>query len=167
MVTIELAAQPLIVAEPNRSATWQQNKWLLAGFGAWFALMGGTFAALGLWVILPFAGLEIAGLGAGLYAVCWKLNHRHVLRFHGDTLTIEKGVYRPRQIWHFPRAHTALAVTPPRHPWDTIKIVVCGPWEDVPVGDFLDQADSRRLLDALRAQGLTVRSYSPAGRIEV
>ena len=57
------------VLSPNSSLS---NRAMLAVYGGICAVgvaIGITFAALGLWLVLPFAGVELAALGAALY-VC-------------------------------------------------------------------------------------------------
>ncbi len=157
----------LIVAQPNRSANWRTNQWLLAALALWLGLLGTGFALIGAWVILPFAGLELGALAAGLYATCRKLAYRHVLHLDDDTLTIEKGIYYPREVWRFPRGGTSISVELGNHPLDPPGIVICGPREHVAVGDFLNPDDSRALLELLRSQGLRVRNHSTRGHLEL
>src|SRR6185312_12265693 len=91
----------LLIAQPNRSASWRVNKIVIAAFALWLGLIATFFGVIGLWPIIPFAGLEVAALGAALYYVCWKLQQRHVLRFRENRLILEKGFYYPRFTWRF------------------------------------------------------------------
>jgi len=142
----------VIVARPNRSASWQTNKLFIAllaipSFGAAIA-----FTALGAWPILPFAGLEIAALTASLYYVNWKLQYRHVITLDGARVRIDKGHYAPRRCWDLERSRTALAVTPERHPWEGPGLVLYSEAHKVPVGGFLNREDSLALLALLRRE---------------
>ena len=165
MVTLELEAnESLLIARPNRSANWRTNQWLIAIMGVWCSLIAMFFVALGLWPIVPFMGLEIIALAAGLYVVCWKLEQRHVLRFRADTLVIEKGNYRPRFSWQFSRATIFISVEVQAHAWDPLKIFLCSRSEQIAIGNFLNQDESNELLRQLRAQGLAVRNFSESVR---
>ncbi len=165
-----------IIAQPNQSASWQDNKCLILSVGIVTGLIATVFSFIGAWLILPFAGIEITALGGALYIVCRKLNRRHVLRFCGDQLIVEKGTGQPQQIWQLDKHSTAIFIERQRHPWDPIKISLCChkpqdnteqiKVEQIPIGDFLNKEDSQQLLAILRAQGLMVRSDSPSGQID-
>lgn len=165
MITLESQDnEQLLVARPNHSANWRTNKWLIAAFGTWCCLIALFFAALGLWPIAPFMGLEIIAVATGLYAVCWKLEQRHVLRFRVDTLVIEKGAYHPRLSWQWPRTTTFVSVEVQPHAWDPLKIFLCSRSEQIAIGNFLNHDESEELLRQLRAQGLAVRNFSESAR---
>jgi uncharacterized membrane protein len=168
VVTLELQAnEQLLIAQPNRSANWHTNKWLIAIMGVWCSLIALFFIALGLWPIVPFMGLEIIALAAGLYVVCWKLEQRHVLRFRADTLVIEKGFYRPRFSSQYPRASIFISVEVQSQAWDPLKIFLCNRSEQIAIGNFLNQDESNELLRQLRAQGLAIRNFSESVRTPV
>ena len=154
----------IIIIQPNRSASWQQNKWLLWLLGGWILLVAAGFALAGAWLIIPFAGLEIAGLAAGLYYVCWKLNHQHVVRFSAGAIIVEKGSYFPKHRWVVPQCKAFLSVEQPGHDWDAIRIFVCGGNEAIALGDFLNKDESTLLLASLQRHGLPTRNHSPGGQ---
>lgn len=155
----------VIVARPNHSSSWRNNKRVLClvAIPSLGAAIG--FTALGAWPVLPFAGAEIAALAAALYYVNWKLEYRHVITLSADSVLIDKGHYVPRRHWRFERSQAALAVTPERHPWEGPRLAVHGSQETVPVGDFLSRDDSLSLLALLRTE-LHVRTYSPHSQLQ-
>ncbi|MDG2046572.1 MAG: DUF2244 domain-containing protein [Halioglobus sp.] len=140
----------VIVAEPNRSASWQVNKMVLIAMCCLSGLIAGGFALMGAWPILPFAGLEMAALGSALYYVCWKLRYRHVVTLEADNVLIQKGHYHPRQQWRFDRQSTTVQVATKPHPWDAPKISFCNRGEQVSLGEFLNKEDTDKLLELLR-----------------
>ena len=156
----------LIVAEPNRSASWETNKILLI---AMCCLSGGIALAfslvLGAWPILPFAGLEMLALGSALYYVCWKLRYRHVITLEADTVRIQKGHYYPRQQWEIDVDDAALSVTPESHPWDAPKLSLFSKGEEISLGEFLNREDALELLALLRKR-LRVGNHSPSSKRE-
>ncbi|HEY3697998.1 MAG TPA: DUF2244 domain-containing protein [Spongiibacteraceae bacterium] len=167
MVTLqENSDEALLVAQPNRSASWQLNKLVIAAFACWWTLIASFFVLKGLWPIVPFAGIEVGGLALALYYVCWKLQQRHVLHFHGAQLTLQKGAYYPRFSWSFARDAVSLSVEVQPHPWDPLKIFLCSREQYIPVGNFLNKDDSRKLLKLLREQGLAVRNFSELSRMD-
>lgn len=167
MVTLhENPGSAMLVVQPNRSASWRLNKLVILAFAVWWTLVAGFFVAIGLWPIAPFAGLEVGGLAFGLYYVCWKLQQRHVVSFDGDDLIVQKGTYYPRFTWRFARCAVSLSVELQAHPWDAPKIFLCNRHQQIPIGNFLNKDDSKKLLTLLRAQGLSVRNYSAGGRLD-
>jgi uncharacterized membrane protein len=168
VVTLEHTdTEALLIARPNRSASWRLNKVVIAVIGAWIGAIGCGFAAIGLWPILPFAGLEIGALATALYYVSWKLQQRHVLRFREGGVTLEKGVYYPRFTWRFARDAVSLSVEVQPHPWDPLKIFLCSRGEEIPLGNFLNKDDSKKLLALLQQQGLSIRNYSELTRVKI
>ena len=155
-----------IVLTPNRSLNWRGNQYVILSLLLISALISTGFALVGAWVILPFAGIEICALAGCLYYVSWKLSYCHVLEFKSDVLSVEKGVYFPKHAWRFPVHEVAAHVATPRHDWDGPLIHLVHRQESILVGEFLNKADREKLLRALRAQRLTVRTVQ-ADRISV
>ena len=149
-----------IVAKPNQSASWRTNKLVLLALAIPSLGAGIGFALAGAWVILPFAGLELAALGGSLYYVNWKLQYRHVITLDASTVRIDKGFYLPRQSWTFPRAQTGLSIQPERHPWDAPGLSLQSAGESIRVGEFLNRDDGLLLKQQLQRE-LRVRSFAP------
>ncbi len=158
--------EALLIAQPNRSASWRINKLIIAAFALWWMLIASFFLLKGLWPIIPFAGIEVGGLALALYYVCWKLQQRHVLRFQDTRITLQKGAYYPRFSWSFPLDAVSLSVEIQAHPWDPLKIFLCSSEQVIPIGNFLNQDDSKKLLKLLRERGLRVRNYSEISHMD-
>lgn len=153
-----------IILSPNRSMTWRGNQLVLLSLIVVSACIGTGFALIGAWVILPFAGLEMSALAAALYYVSWKLSYQEVLTLSQDKLIIEKGVYRPRKTWTLPRNKVSLSIEPETHPWSTPGIKLQHQQQLIELGEFLNQADCKRLLALLRENAIPTRSYSASGK---
>lgn len=168
MITCEKSdSEVLLIAQPNRSASWQLNKLIIAAFALWWTLIVSFFVFKGLWPIIPFAGIEVGGLAIALYYVCWKLQQRHVLHFLDGEVVLEKGAYYPRLAWRFARDAVSLSVEVQPHPWDPLKIFLCSSEQAIPIGNFLNKDDSKALLKLLREQGLAVRNFSEISRLDL
>lgn len=154
----------VIVAKPNHSSSWRNNKLALLAIS--FPSLGAAigFTALGAWPVLPFAGAELLALSAALYYVNWKLEYRHVITLSEKTVLIDKGHYAPKRRWRIDREEAALAVTPEQHPWEGPALTVHGRREAVSVGEFLNRDDSLSLLKLLKSE-LLVRTHSSRGRL--
>lgn len=158
-------ASLVIVAKPNHSSSWRNNKLALLAISLPSLGAAIGFAALGAWPVLPFAGAELAALAAALYYVNWKLEYRHVITLDQNSVLIDKGHYAPKRHWRMEREQAALAITPERHPWEGPGIAVYNRRESVTVGDFLNRDDSLSLVSLLRKE-LQVRTQGPRGRID-
>jgi len=55
------------IVRPNCALSWRTTKLVLLFFAGCFAALSAYFAAVGAWLVLPFAGLELAVLVAGFY----------------------------------------------------------------------------------------------------
>ena len=155
----------MIIARPNRSASWRTNKLVLLALSVPSLIIAIGFALLGAWPILPFAGLELIALGSALYYVNWKLEYRHVITVSDNSVSIDKGHYAPKRSWRFPRQGTGLAITPERHPWEGPELALHGKDDSVRVGDFLNRDDALKLVALLR-QEFRVGSHSARGKRE-
>ncbi len=80
-----------LVIGPNASMSVRQA----VGFMAWMCTVslaiGGFFAWRGFWPVLPFAGLELAALGAALVVSLRRNRYREMVVFDGDQIRIEVG----------------------------------------------------------------------------
>jgi uncharacterized membrane protein len=168
MVTIQdIEGGQQLVAQPNRSASWQLNKLVIIAFAIWWSVIAGFFVYRGLWPILPFAGIEVGGLAMALYYVCWKLEQRHVVQFGTDAVIVQKGAYYPRLTWRLERSSVALSVEVLPHPWDPLRIFICSRDQRIAIGNFLAREDCEELLKLLRRQGLPVRNHSGLVRLDI
>ena len=93
-----------IVLSPNCSISWRALL-LFYGLTCVVALAVGLFFTLqGLWLVLPFSGLEMLALGVGLYVTSRKVYRREVITLDPECTRVEKGVQRADQIWEFKTA---------------------------------------------------------------
>ena len=89
------------VLSPNCSISWRQLLvfYLLTCVVA--LAVGLFFTMQGLWLVLPFSGIEMLALGAGLYFTSRKVYRREVITLDRRYTRIEKGVQRVDQCWEF------------------------------------------------------------------
>lgn len=162
MITV---SKQQIVAQPNCSASWRHNQYLLIAFSLWGLGVSLIFALKGAWLILPIISVELLLLAVVLMLVCKKIHQRHVLRFQQQQLTIEKGTRCPARCWQVLLRQTRISVERQQDPCSPLKIQLCTPLETIPVGDFLNHQDSHTLLNELRQKGLSVCNDSEPGSL--
>ena len=90
-----------IVLSPNCSITWKELVFFYL-FTCVIAIAIGVFFTLpGMWLVLPFSGLEMLALGTALYLTSRKVYRKEVITLDPDRTRIEKGVRRASQSWEF------------------------------------------------------------------
>lgn len=168
MVVVEKDSQRIktLVLIPDRSADWKANKRVIAVLGTVCLLVSlGFYLVLGIWMVLPFAGLEIAALFAGLYYAQWKLNYRHIIQIEEHIITLEKGVYKPSKRWTLQRDSVSLVVCPAKHEWEAKSLFLednKNPASDeIAIGEFLSKVDIQKVIDELQVAIKVINRNQP------
>jgi uncharacterized membrane protein len=130
---------------PNRSLTWTQAKLCFAGIAAVSLAVAIGFALLGLWPILPFAGLELAGLAYCFYACAWRAEHREVVTIGRDSVQVESGRRKPERCWAFARAWAGVQVQRSGVAGYPSRVIVGSHGRGVEIGGFLNEDEKERL----------------------
>ena len=152
--------QSLIVLTPNKSMTWETNKKILACMFVVSMMIGVSFAAIGAWVILPFAGLEISFVGLAMYYVCWKLNFKHIITLEAESFILQKGVYFPKQEWHWQLSHVRLIKKQSNYRMSAPIFLLRHLNESVEIGDFLNRKEKKQLVEHFKIINIPVQIIS-------
>ena len=134
-----------IVLSPNCSISWRELV-IFYIFTCVVALAIGLFFTFqGLWLVLPFSGLEMAALGLCLYLTSRKVYRQEVITLERERTLIEKGVQQVDQSWEFETPWIRLIdeQSGPRNRHRKLAIGSHG--EYVEVGDFLDKSEKDEL----------------------
>ena len=152
-----------LVIGPNASLTGRQALVFFAGMCGVCLTIAGVFAALGFWPVLPFAGLELAALGAALAVVVRRNRYREVLVFEEAQLRIEIGMVgegvQARCEW--PRSATRVWLEPGAHGTSPTQLVLgCGPSRCIVAACL---TDAERAALAARLKELLHPAWQQAG----
>jgi uncharacterized membrane protein len=139
-----------IVLRPNRSWTWQANRYLLYTLMAVSGTIAIALTARGLWLVLPFTVLEMSVLFCCLYYCVRRTHRQEVLRLSADELVLESGHERPEQVHRYPRFFARFRVERARHPWYATRIRIEARGHRHPVGDFLGNDEKHDLVRHVR-----------------
>lgn len=145
-----------VLLTPNRSFSWRGNVAILLSLCALMLVIVIGMIWAGAWLVLPFAGLELLALTAALYYTARKCQRQEVLVITGDTLRLEKGVYRKQAQWELPRRYTRVRLARPRHPWTPPQLYLNHRDTEVPLAPFLNLEDMNNLIGTLERSGLTI-----------
>ncbi|MFT4634589.1 MAG: putative membrane protein [Arenicella sp.] len=146
-----------LVITANRSMSWQQNKRILAFMFCVNMAIALGWAAMGAWMILPFAGLEIALVGLGMYYVSWKLSFKEIIIIEGDSLILQKGIYMPKQQWQWQLGSTTLIKQPSRYRMSAPALFLKHLNQTVEIGSALNRNEKKELREHLIRLGLGMR----------
>ena len=145
----------IITLRPNRSLSWPQAQrwlWLLAIPVATVAL--GWWLA-GVWMILPFAGLELGLLWLVMVMVAGQTCRREVLIIEADRIVVHQGRHYPETLWVLSRPQAHLQVTHPEKEVDMLELQLVDQDFRLAIGGQLNQDDRRQLRRLLLDCGLT------------
>lgn len=138
------------VISPNRAPPWHEIRVFFAAIAATSLAVATGFALMGFWPVLPFAGLELLGLGAALYVTARRAEIREVVSVNGDRIEVERGRGRPEQRWEFQRAWAQVALQRHRLRNHPSRLVIRSHGKEVELGRFLVEDERRRLASELR-----------------
>lgn len=155
MVRVETSEESITIGlHPNRSATWKETRTfvLLVGFIVLFIAL--VWAFVGAWIILPFAGLEVALLAFFMHKVSKKTYESEELQLSANALKFSGP--KLQRLW--PRAEVAVTVFRAEKAFDVCRIFIhdhdrrctlethdgC-----VECGVFLNQKDKQELIGLL------------------
>ena len=86
---------------PTRSMTWPEAKRFVLLVTLMCLSIGGAFACVGLWMVMPFCGIEALAVALAFYVVLRDGERREWVRFEGDQLVIETGKRKLEQRHEF------------------------------------------------------------------
>lgn len=148
--TVDTKRNWRIVIRPNRSLTRRQLQ--LAFFGIAVVCLGiaGAFAVIGLWPILPFAGVEVIVVGLGFYLSARGGQEMEVVSVGGDKVAVEKGRRHVSRRWEMQRAWAQVRLLPPKIRWYPSRLVLRSHGKALELGGFLNDQERQQLAGQLQ-----------------
>lgn len=156
-----------LLLTPNRSLSWRGNLRFLAALTLLSAIIATGWALVGAWVILPFAGIELIAVAAGIYTTSRDCQRKEVLTMEGNTIRLEKGRQRRNAQWTMPRHQTHLELDEAPHPFAPARLYLHHRNEHISVGGFLNVEDTEALLNTLKGLGFTIDRHRPGPEIRL
>lgn len=135
---------------PNCALSWRATKWLFAFFALCLGAVTAYFAALGAWLVLPFAGLELLVLGLGLYLSSLAGHRREVIQVDGLVLRVLRGGRQLEEVAALPRQWGRIQLTRDPRGWYPSRLVLTGGGCRIEVGACLVEAEREALAAELR-----------------
>lgn len=143
------------LVRPNCSLRWRDVIRFYLGMLTVSLGIAVAFALQGAWLVLPFAGLEMAVLGAALYVVARRGYRWQVISVHSDRIDITEHGARPERLESFQRAWTRVQLQPAVIQGYPSKLTIGSHGRRVEIGGCLSEDDKNYLAHEL---SLAVRS---------
>lgn len=137
------------IVKHNQSLSWQGNKLFIVYIAILSFGIAIFFALQGLWLILPFAGLEILALTVALYICNLRGREREVITIEPEKLVIEKGLDSPKHRWQFERAWLNLELKKSSLQGHPNKLLVRCKGIELEIGKCLSNSERKELAKTL------------------
>ncbi|MFV2004994.1 MAG: DUF2244 domain-containing protein [Gammaproteobacteria bacterium] len=139
-----------IVLRPNNSASWQFNVKIVISLAVIAFGISSYFALQGLWLIFPFAGLEVGFLAVCLYLRLRANFNTEVITFDETSVTIERGHYHAEKSWKYHRMWAKIFVKKPVIRGRPKQVFIRSHGKELELGSFLNKKDKERLIKDLK-----------------
>lgn len=138
------------VISPNRSLSWRGNQLFFAAMVVISFGVAGFCAAMGLWMVLPFAGLEMLILGIALYR-CWARScWREVVSIVGRQVRVAVGRDAPERACTFERCWARIVLDKAMIRGYPSRLFIRSHGLQVEIGSCLVDEERQTLAAALR-----------------
>lgn len=154
----------VITLLPNQSAT-KSVVFFLVIVAATTLCIAGLWSLAGVWLILPFAGLEVSLLGFLMFRVIRSCRRLQSLVFERDGILVvsamQKDQAAPLRSTEIllQRDKTRLSVRKYQRPLEAPQLFLHDHKNRLELGAFLNAADKSRLVNYLRERGIRVDNF--------
>ena len=150
MVSIEEKSNSnyLITLSPNSSLTGIYRIIFLASISFICVGIATVFYFFGAYLILPFAGIEIAILLIAFYISFKWSSRKELIYISQEVVKIEKGIHKAEYLWEEFRTFTSFQIEKDAN--KSLRLSFRSKGYDVIVGDFLNEDDKNILINEIR-----------------
>ena len=156
MIEFEKASLPQlgsgrIILQPNPGMSWQATQWAWGALACVSLLIAIGFTIVGLWPILPFAGIELAVLAWAFWYTARQAQLKQVITLTQDEVKVESGRYYANQCWCYPRQLVQLEITQAKPHVGRTCIAFTTKHHRIELGSFLNRQESHMLSVTLKS----------------
>ena len=150
MVSVEEKSNSnyLITLSPNSSLTGVYRIIFLASISFICVGIATIFYFFGAYLILPFAGIEIAILLIAFYLSFKWSSRKELIYISQEIVKIEKGINKAEYLWEEFRTFTSFQIEKDAN--KSLRLSFRSKGDDVIVGDFLNEDDKNILINEIR-----------------
>ena len=150
MVSVEEKSNSnyLITLSPNSSLTGIYRIIFLASISFICVGIATVFYFFGAYLILPFAGIEIAILLIAFYLSFRWSSRKELIYISQEVVKIEKGIHKAEYLWEEFRTFTSFQIAKDAN--KSLRLSFRSKGDDVIVGNFLNEDDKNILINEIR-----------------
>ena len=150
MVSVEEKSNSnyLITLSPNSSLTGIYRIIFLASISFICVGIATVFYFFGAYLILPFAGIEIAILLIAFYISFKWSSRKELIYISQEVVKIEKGIHKAEYLWEEFRTFTSFQIE--KNANKSLRLSFRSKGDDVIVGEFLNEDDKNILINEIR-----------------
>ncbi|MGR6034613.1 MAG: DUF2244 domain-containing protein [Candidatus Nitrosoglobus sp.] len=136
--------------QPNNSLSWGEMKAVFLAVAAALGTISGGFSLLGLWLVFPFAGLELLTLGIAFYLCAYRAQRCEVITIDQDGIEVFRGRKTTGETWRFHRYWARIRIEISPHTWYMSHLMIGSHGREVEVGVFLTEDERLHLARELQ-----------------
>lgn len=132
---------------PNSSLSWRETVIFFCGISTVSMTIAVSLAMQGLWLVVPFSGLELIALGGALYYVGLRNQSREIVALTGETIYIrfENRIGKRIRDHRLQRAWARVDLRRSTHRGHPQQLLICSHGQEIEIGQILTD-DERRYL---------------------
>lgn len=135
-----------VVIQPNRSMSNSARTFFLAVLTLNLLLIALGFYSVGLWMVLPFAGLELVAVFTAFYWCSYKCRYQEVISVDQDNVLITAGYGRIQHSCTFNRFWTTVLLQRSKLKGYPDRLMIRSAGKEVEVGTCLTSDEKQALL---------------------
>jgi len=137
------------IVQGNQSASWRANLWLAGALGVVCFGIAIALATQGLWMVIPFAGLEVVFVTACLYLTLRRLSRKEVITVDPQAIRLEWGYTSADTSVALPRRWSRLEYACKDSPFDCGHLTVAAHGKRYALGRCLNREEKKTLYTEL------------------
>ncbi|MCP5143220.1 MAG: DUF2244 domain-containing protein [Gammaproteobacteria bacterium] len=138
-----------IVIRPTRSLSWRETRVVAAAIALITIGIGGYFFVQGLYLVLPFSGLEAIALAAAFYYVSWEGERAEVVTIEDDMIRVSQGRYSISSQVDLGLYWARVELRPSPHSLHPSRLWLRSEGCEVEIGRFLTEGERKELAHIL------------------
>ncbi len=155
-VTVSAPAVRRLLIRPNGSLSSTAALAIVVMLGVLTLGIAVGFWLVGAWLVLPFAGLELAAVATGFYLVARRQGDFELLVIDDAHVELTQRKRARRRHYRFPRYWTNVWLEPGTHRWYPSRLTIGSHGRRVEIGSFVTDDErqelSRQIVQLLRPE---------------
>jgi len=138
-----------ILLQPHISLSWNSNLRVFLFLSAISILVGMYFMHKGIWLVLPFSGLELLIFFISISLFFRRYYYCETIQFSDDWIVVEHGCKKVEQSWQYQR-HWSKFHVQQKSQYDAPQIYIKSHGKEIELGAFLCHSEKIYLISVLK-----------------